>query len=474
MQQSLIQFVSKLRSKLVRLSKLDILILVVLVNGIFFVFGEIYQVQYAYNFKPEFHLAKNSVNNVPVTQIKYTDGIFIQLDKCMTEPNCRIREIVSADDIGNVLAFWVGNKITPVENINNVREGRSHPLITKIFFITIHFATLIIFVLLGLVYLGKLETLLLALTLCLFENLFYMTYSYDVYFFPIYTIMLSIVFLDPTKIRFKYLLSIAALIGFFCWFRSTVWLIFLGSGMTYLFFNIKNNLKMKNYKILLALAITILVMKSPLLVFNNITHTFWHSLHAGLYEQGGIINEKLKFIPMHLIKPEDRTPRAATFYSWYEKYQIRTAEQINPNITVFSKEYEAVLKDDYLRIIFSDLKENIFFYLRRIPITFSFHPFKTHTRSGLIENNGIYPIAGYVFIIFFISFLFYKNIPILVKAILSVILITAAMPSLLIHPGYLTYNAPILFAQWMILIVFVGTFLKKRLSSGSASTHEDR
>lgn len=453
-----------------RISKLtltEILTLTLTLNLTFFIFGEIYQVNYAYNFKPEFNFAKNSVNHVQVTQIKYLDGIFIQLDQCMNNPQCQIKNIVSADDIGAVLAYWIGNKITPTENLVETREGRSHPLSTRIFFFVIHFSLIILLILLGGKFLGKTTTLLLASSLCLFENLFYLTYSNDVYFFPIYVVILSLVFINPSKVDLKYFIITGILVGFFCWFRSTVWLIYLISGMSSLFCYNDNSFAFWkkinnpiNKKIFTTLFLAFLIMKIPLLFFNSATHTFWHSLHAGLYEKGGIINERLKFIPKHLIKPDDLTPKAVSFNEWYEKYQIRTAEQINPNLTVFSKEYEEILRKDYLRLIFSNPVENFLFYLRRIPKLLSFYPFKEHSRSGLIENTSHSSISGYLFLVILPLFLFYRKINVQKKILFLAFLFSASLPSFLVHPGYLTYNAPILFVQWMIIFTLLTEFIK--------------
>lgn len=447
-----------------RITVKELLLITLVCHSFFFILAEISNYPFALNLRSQFFLASSNSNNSASH-----NGFVIQLEKCLRDPNCNIRQINIADDIGPGLLFWIANKITPIKSqdaeFNSLAfsNAKSHPLLSRVIYIFIHFLFISLYVIWSSAILGKMVTLMSSLSLCVFENLFFISYSNDVYFFPIYTIILCIGLLLANHLNksLTYYGFIGAFVGLLCWFRSSSWYIFLFFVLTFIatsFLKRKFNL---HRGMLIALTCCYLFLKIPFLFFSNPYHIFWHSLHAGLFEKGGIVTVNNEFIPLHLASSKDLHGSIGSFDRWMDVVQAKIVNQKNPNTKIYSSEYEQIIKNDFFRLLKINPKKNLQFYLERIPSILSFNPFKEHLPTGEINYNPLNKVLGYLFGSFLIFFLFLKSINRSCKFLLLSILAAATAPSLVVHPNYVIYNAPILFTQWLIIFITLSSIIKK-------------
>lgn len=455
----------KFTERIQSLTSAELIFIILAFHSIFFLMSEVSEQSFATNYRTGFFLSSPNTHLINSPQVH--KGFVIQIEECLTDKDCQISSLEIADDLGPALIFWLGNKFTPVIddysqiNPNAYTKSKDHPLISRIFYIVIHFIFLILLLLWSKKTLGTAAALILNLSLSFFENFFFIAYSNDVYLFPVYMITVCLGLISFKHNTFKKVLVLGMVAGILCWFRSSSWIIFVGFCFVYFIYLIFKKQYKDSVKIGVGLLTAYLFFKLPLVIFNNPYHIFWHSMHAGLYEHGGIKTHDNKFIPLHLIKPEDYKNSVVVFDSWMDAIQSNIVSLHDPKIKIYSKEYESVLKQNYFELLKHDPIENLKFYLARIPKILSFYPYKEHVPSGEINFKPYNQFFGYLFFIIFILFIVNKQISSIYKVTFSFFLASSSIPSFLVHPNYIIYNAPILFSQWMIILILLSTTLKQ-------------
>lgn len=459
--------------KINSLSPVKIAFFVLITNVLFYYFASTNYYQFATNFRVEFFLRENTPAGKFAEKINY-EGFLIKLNHCIQDEKCKLHDLKSDDDIGSILVFWLGNKLTPVVDLNNLgpktflmfRTGADYPLASKVFYISIHLLSFCLFCFFATQVFPATLVLFMGLALSIFENFFYISYSMDVYFFPIYVIMLSLVVLDLSKKSLMNLVIVGFFIGLFCLMRSSGSLIFYSAissaGLFYLF-----KKKYQHIKMLAVLLISFLIVyKSPLLIFDSATHATWHSLHTGLYERGGSINEEGFPIPKHLLSSEKQ--KQLHFTRWDDALVYNIILNKNFKGFLYDKEYDELVKKSYLELLKMNPLASVFFYLKRLPILLSFNPYKYHPNMPFtisaksyevlyspkfVEEYSTSVILSLIFLGFWMTFLYLKNISLLVKFFFFSTLLASLVPGFLVHPSHTIYNAPILFTQWFIIAI---------------------
>ncbi len=425
-------------------------------------------------YRPEFYLSilsyESSIHND--SSAPYT-GFLVEFDRCIQDTECKLKNLKFIDEVAPGLVFWLSNKIdTRLERygatsgaIGKFSKTSNHPLPNTLFYIGIHFLLIILITLISARIIGNIFGLLLGLSLCLFENLFILSYSNDVYLFPVYVMGICLLLLNLNMFKNYNILFLGILVGVLTWFRSSSWVVWISLWAITFVTNILSKNSNKDLKKILIFGFAaFFTMKIPNLIFQNPQHIFWHSLHAGLYEQGGIITVDGNFIPEHLTTNEDRLKAKLAIFRWSDSIQVDIARTVNKTVVPFSVEYEELIKKDFFRLIMLDPIKNILFYSKRALNVFDFYPLKEHDANGLVTE---YPLSGWWTLFYFLLFLlfildnaFQKNH----KIFFTIMITASSLPSILVHSGYLTYNAPVLFAQWCLIAFFIAiklsTFLK--------------
>lgn len=435
-----------------------------------FIFSNIVKYRHCVNFRAEYALY-NTVNQ-PSSFLEPAKGFLIQIEDCLQDQNCKLKNLVSADDIAAPLLLWLGyylespGKKLP-QNSLQFRDPSNHPLATKVIYHLFHILFIILLCIFGKNALGSFATILASLSLSFFENFFFISFSYDVYMFPIYTIFLSLIFFNTSRHSCLLFSVCAFLAGLSSWFRSNSSLNFnfiaLISLVTLLSQGNVKHIKSQMAKITLAIIICFCSSQIPRLFFSTGKHPIWHSLHAGMFEHGGFYYGDGKFIPRHLasaIKPDEKPVHE--FYSWSDQIQyIVVNKKLGKTVPVGSVDYEEVLKEEYLRWWVNNFESNLIFYLKRIPTIYSINPFKPHENNEMFESP--YSTESYNASILFslifglFSWIFFTSIRIskFEKLFFGSLLLVNSLSGALVHPGLVIYNAPLLFTQWLMIYTLI-------------------
>lgn len=466
-----------LLKKLSTLSGLQVALLIVVTNLFFYLFAINSGYHFCTNSRAEFFLRNNSPANKFLGTLNY-EGFLPRLEKCLSQNDCKTKNLKSDDDIGSALVFWLGNKLTPKINLQNItdndhlkfRDGHNYPMASQIFYILFHLMMLGFFGFMATRLFSPLVALFLGISLSLFENFFYISYSMDIYFFPIYLIILSLVVLDlKAQSTFK-LIIIGFLIGLCCLMRSSGSIIFYAILLSVGFVCLKERNYVSLKKLMIMFCVFLICFKSPSLIFKSSTHTFWHSIHTGLYEHGGAFDQNGHPVPKHLLKEN----KELDFKRWDDFLIYKIVHKVNPNSTLYDEDYDKIIKESYLKLLKKDYIANLFFYFRRLPILLSFNPYKTHASlpfnnspfgyemyyaAAFSENYSTSAIFSFCFVIVWLIFLFSNRIALSIRVFFSSALLASLIPGFLVHPSHTIYNAPILFTQWCIIAITVYALL---------------
>ncbi len=445
--------------------------LIIASNLLFFIFAETFSFNFATNSRPEFFLSHYS--NEQNRFYEPFSGFLISLEDCLQNSRCSISTLSSPDDIGNAIIFWLGNKITPVyqkstpdEYVTTFRDPSTHPLATRIFYILFHFIILALFSYIGFHTLGPLNTALTGISICIFHSIFYLTYSYDVYLFPLYAALISIFLLKHNTFSYVSIIVFALFAGICTWFRATSLIIAIGTSLIAILLILKNNTPLVAKKIILFIMLVFFIAKAPSFFLKSSTHVFWHTLHAGLFDQGSHENIKGRLIPNFLLHTTEIKPHGLRYLRWNDQIQYNLVKDIAPAASLYSKEYEDVLKHDFLNLISLDWFATCQFYLSRIPWSYSLNPFKDVLYNGYYTPLNLdSPLKTYlyfsVFIIFFICFIKLNKASPLKLVVLISLLIFTAIPSVLVSSMHMNYSVATLLIQWIIVFDVIAFYTTK-------------
>jgi len=359
---------------------------------------------------------------------------------------------VSYDDVGFGIIFSLGQFLEwPVEGFYTF-NGLTYPVFTIVFFLLFHLVSiLVVFDVLKKSFPQKIIFFFLLLFLYA-ENYNFISYSSDVYLFPLYSFfwmlyLMDVIFnidrIDWHKNIQLYLGCI--MVGITEWFRTKSAL----PAMIFLGFIVFRNMKTKHFKtILLALFLVLSTTLAPRLIFSNSSHTVWHSIYTGLFQEGIVIYANQDYLPQGYILNQNYNHKVVKRYiGWFDEATYAFAKNKIKNVRLYSKEYNEILKNEIFRLF---INNPIFFaklLFKRLLDVFDLNPFKRHsTYSEVLPNHS----TSLVFILLAAFSLIYqrKKLNTNFGTFFIITLFIMILPSLLVHSRFIMYSAPF---QYLLL-----------------------
>jgi hypothetical protein len=369
--------------------------------------------------------------------------------------------LTTPDDPGFLLLFALTSYLEGHQKVNVTTNSENFPLSYKLIYLVMH---------LGFIYLlaltsskvFTLTTKILALLFLLSPNLISVYWGMDVYLFPLYATIVGFYAtgeLKEERLSRTKMIICATLVGVCEIFRKKSFLLFL-PFIAILGLNKKITLKSKAIFLILFLFCTFFTNNFVGLVFKKHGHEVWHSLHAGLYEYGGCVGKQGEAYPYFIFEKNDLANKSLVYCqdNWNDNIQYKVAEQ-NGIITLFSKEYNDLLKGQILQILKLYPTEVISLVVMRLFNAFSFVPVKEHSPAGAItEFDLLNLLESILFITIFLVWL-YKETNKERKYFFSTMLLFTLPGPLLIHSSHIIYNIPLHFIQVLIIGEYLSIYV---------------
>ncbi|MES2527612.1 MAG: hypothetical protein V4598_11020 [Bdellovibrionota bacterium] len=291
--------------------------------------------------------------------------------------------------------------------------------------------------------------------------------GFDVYLFPVYAMSFCLVIVsdtERTKIPHFKIAALSALIGFCELMRS-------GSGhflilSLILFFFTSSIGKMVKGKVIAIAFLPYIVIKSvPFIFFQRSGHTFWHAVHAGLFEFGGCVGQKGEAYPFFIFPQEDlRGKSLALCKNGWDDMTQNLVVRLAGVKEVYTPEYDQVLKVQTLDLISNHFLSFVSLIVERLIRIFSFFPYYPFGKPGTINMEfGPLTLVWGITCLTLTGFALYKNKHSRVFQLLAGFLLLSLAPPLLVHSGYVIYNIPVVFVITLIWILAVTE--KKKVSA---------
>ena len=370
-----------------------------------------------------------------------------------------IRKLETFDDVGFSVIYAISNHFFEKANRpTGVIYGHELPIFVQYFFTFFLWFAMGTWTYISSLIIGNVRTLIFGILFFCSPNIIFLAYSFDVYLFPFYGFIFSLFLFIPNASHKIFLPSIFAVLAGICeWFRSSsIYSWILGAVILIFYYGkMKNSKQISKVIYLLILALCIAII--PKIILSNSGHVFYHSLHAGLFSEGGFHLKDGKVLPKFLESTIGIHQINFRFNTWSDKIQYLLAQSENSQMNRYSKEYEQLIKIDYLRIINIDRWKTFQFYLSRIPTLLNFNTYRSLSFDSEFKSTTIddYLWVSFFLVLFLFTYFSCTFNCIAIYLFLSIIIYSIA--PLLVHPQYFMYNVTHVGLMQCFFIFFLGT-----------------
>jgi hypothetical protein len=305
------------------------------------------------------------------------------------------------------------------------------------------------------------NTLLLNLIL-LHPNIIALYQSFDVYLFPVYTLVLLLSFNSIGQKSWLDYLALITIIVVFDTFRVTSLYFLLVYLIYVLFLTKKYNKKVLYISLLYLILLKTVISTATNSLLKSNGHNTWHTIHAGLFEQGGCISKDGKSYPFYIHDRDKINMADMSLCSngWNDSLEYQYAK-LN-QCELYSPCYKNILQNDYIQTIKQYPSETISFYtykLINIMNIFSFSYIKTGEFTGFSVYHFLLIIAS----ISLFSIMAYRN-RVRLKLEISLLCISF-IPPMLSHSAHVIYNMPTHYVLWYLILFYFSTIAAANTNS---------
>jgi len=211
----------------------------------------------------------------------------------------------------------------------------------------------------------------------------------------------------------------------------------------------------------LGLLVVALLTTVPARLIGRTNHLLWHPLHCGLAEFGGHTDAAGRLYP-YFVPARDLPPDTVPVHAWSDDLQFALARQVNPAIEAASREYEAVIRDDFLRLVREYPLGVAGLMARRAWRVVNLNPRVGHGPDSAVKEDATGPFwrLGWILLVLLGGWLGYLRRELLLVLGLTPLL----LPVLLVHSGYTMYNLSAQFPLYLLSLAALHklTGLKRR------------
>lgn len=193
------------------------------------------------------------------------------------------------------------------------------------------------------------------------------------------------------------------------------------------------------------------------------SHSLWHPLHAGLFEFGAHVDRQGN-VYLKKVSSSEMPQEVKFFPKWSDYTQFDIVKLRNPNIKEYGGEHEKILKEEFIKVFKTQPLSFMGLVLKRIFRIANINPWLPIDPFAEVQKHIINPIVSSI-VLFLILSLFFTNISLKTWVIFWG-LMPLAIPPVLVHSGYVTYNIgsqlPLTIICVVALIKWLDKFLHKR------------
>lgn len=209
----------------------------------------------------------------------------------------------------------------------------------------------------------------------------------------------------------------------------------------------------------LAILAVALLTTIPARLIGRTNHILWHPLHCGLAEFGGHVDANGKLYP-YFVPPGDTPSTATAIDAWSDQIQFAMARQEKPDIQLESYEYEALIREDFLRLARSYPLGMAHLVARRAWRVINLNPWVVHRPDSAIEERAVDDLwrAGWLILVLAGAWAGYSRRVLLLGLAGAPLL----LPVLLVHSGYVMYNMSAQFSLHLLALAAAHGLLRRR------------
>ena len=299
-------------------------------------------------------------------------------------------------------------------------------------------------------YLGTAFSLFIALS----PHFRFLAYSTDVYCFTLFS--LCAVWLLTTSLTRDHwstwpkIVLLCLVIAFCSLFRSDAWHVALGIPFFLALMALRRAVTRKMVaKSLVAFLLIVGCYQLPSLFFERTHHVMWHSLHAGLFEFGGVVTDERQVFPYFALEQAGDYEVIHKFDRWFDQAEVFHARQVSPDVEIYSAEYESILKAHFLELVSNSPGNYCVLLLRRLWRVLNVNPWADHDEDSELRPSSFDQVFKVVVLVVLVWGFFVSRSSRFWPALVTGLPVT--LSPMLVHSGYIMYNFA---TAVMILLAF--------------------
>ncbi len=295
----------------------------------------------------------------------------------------------------------------------------------------------------------------------------------DVYFFPIYAAILALAAVALIRregrialVLYGFCLAGIAACNFFRQGSALVAFLLLLVLVWPGCFAERRAARRLRLKAILGLLVVVMLTAVPARLVGRTNHLLWHPLHCGLAEFGGHTDAAGRLYP-YFVPSSDLPPETVPVHAWSDDLQFALARHVAPGIEAASYEYEAVIREDFLRIVRSYPLGVADLIARRAWRVLNLNPWVGHGPDSAVreDGTGTFWRLGWILLALLGGWLGYPR-----RALLLVLGLTPLLlPVLLVHSGYAMYNLSAQFPLYLLILAAIHSLTRLGRRGGAAA-----